>query len=100
MSEVDYTHQKQITRNGVRAGQFARVKIRFEPLPLGSGFVFENSCPPTYLLKEHVDGVETGLRAAIGTDDMKAILLDGAYHEIDSDAEAFEIAARLAFAHG
>ena len=58
VAEVDYTHKKQTGGSG----QYARVKIRFEPLPPGSGFVFENEVVGGSVPKEYVPGVEKGLR--------------------------------------
>jgi elongation factor G len=103
-AEIDYIHRKQTGG----AGQFARVKIRFEPLPTGSGFVFENSVIGGTVPKEYIPGVEKGLRAAAENGviagfpliDLKAELFDGAYHEVDSSVLAFEIAARAAFKDG
>ncbi|MBV9552910.1 MAG: elongation factor G [Alphaproteobacteria bacterium] len=103
-AEIDYIHRKQTGGSG----QFARVKVRFEPLPTGSGFVFENSVVGGTVPKEYVPGVEKGLRGAAENGviagfpliDFKAELFDGAYHEVDSSALAFEIAARAAFKEG
>jgi elongation factor G len=103
-AEIDYIHRKQTGGSG----QFARVKIRFEPLPPGSGFVFENSVVGGTVPKEFVPGVEKGLKGAAENGiiagfpliDFKAELFDGAYHEVDSSALAFEIAARAAFKDG
>ena len=103
-AEIDYIHRKQTGGSG----QFARVKIRFEPLPPGSGFVFENSVVGGTVPKEYVPGVEKGLKGAAENGiiagfpliDIKAELFDGAYHEVDSSALAFEIAARAAFKDG
>ena len=103
-AEVDYTHKKQTGG----AGQFARVKLRFEPLPAGSGFVFENAVVGGTVPKEYVPGVEKGLNASTETGvlagfpviDLKVVLFDGAYHEVDSSVLAFEIAARAAFKDG
>jgi elongation factor G len=103
-AEVDYTHKKQTGG----AGQFARVKLRFEPLPPGSGFVFENAVVGGTVPKEYVPGVEKGLRASTETGvlagfpviDLKVVLFDGAHHEVDSSVLAFEIAARAAFKDG
>ncbi len=103
-AEIDYTHKKQTGG----AGQFARVKIRFEPLPPGQGFQFENDVVGGTVPKEYVPGVEKGLRASAETGvlagfpviDVKATLFDGAYHDVDSSVLAFEIAARAAFKEG
>ncbi|MGH6662065.1 MAG: elongation factor G [Rhodospirillales bacterium] len=100
-AEVDYTHKKQTGG----AGQYARVKIRVEPLPAGSGYQFENDVVGGNIPKEYIPGVEKGLRSAIETGvlsgfpvtDIKATLFDGAYHDVDSSVMAFEIAARTAF---
>ncbi|MCQ2966073.1 MAG: elongation factor G [Alphaproteobacteria bacterium] len=102
--EIDYTHKKQ----SGGSGQFARVKIRFEPLEPGSGFIFENTVVGGNVPKEYIPGVEKGLRAALTTGviagypctDFKANLFDGAYHDVDSSTMAFEIAARAAFREG
>ncbi|MBO0752035.1 MAG: elongation factor G, partial [Bradyrhizobiaceae bacterium] len=97
---VDYTHRKQTGGSG----QFARVKIEVEPLPPGSGFVFENKVVGGAVPKEFVPGVEKGVRSVLGAGvlagfpvvDLKVSLLDGASHDVDSSALAFEIAARAA----
>ncbi|MDR3437509.1 elongation factor G [Telmatospirillum sp.] len=102
--ECDYTHKKQTGGSG----QFARVKIRFEPNEAGGGFVFTNSVVGGTVPKEYVPGVEKGLRSAMGSGvlagfpmvDFKATLYDGAYHDVDSSVLAFEIAARAAFREG
>ena len=98
---IDYTHKKQTGG----AGQYARVKIEFEPLSPGSGFVFENEVVGGSVPKEFIPAVEKGLKAEkeggllIGFPviDFKAALVDGDYHEVDSNALTFEIAARAAF---
>jgi elongation factor G len=103
-AEADYIHKKQTGG----AGQFARVKLRFEPLPPGSGFIFENEVVGGTVPKEYVPGVEKGLKASTETGvlagfpviDLKVALFDGAYHDVDSSALAFEIAARAAFKEG
>ncbi len=102
--DEDYTHKKQ----SGGAGQFARVKIKFEPLPPGSGFQFENTVVGGNVPKEYIPGVEKGLRQALETGvlagfpctDFKANLYDGAYHDVDSNVMCFEIAARAAFREG
>jgi len=103
-SVVDYTHKKQ----SGGAGQFARVIIEFEPLPPGSGYVFESKVVGGSVPKEFIPGVEKGLEGSLDngvfagfpTIDFQAKLVDGAYHDVDSSALAFEIAARAAFKEG
>jgi elongation factor G len=100
-ADIDYTHKKQ----SGGSGQFARVKIRFEPLEPGSGFVFENEVVGGNVPKEYIPGVEKGLQSAkengllagYPMTDFKAVLYDGAFHDVDSSVLAFEIAARAAF---
>jgi elongation factor G len=99
--EIDYTHKKQTGGSG----QFARVKIVFEPLEAGAGFTFENDIVGGSVPKEYVPGVEKGLNASRENGvlagfpliDFKATLVDGAYHEVDSNVLTFEIASRAAF---
>ena len=103
-AEVDYTHKKQTGGSG----QFARVKMRFEPQEQGAGFAFESKVVGGNVPKEYVPGVEKGVSGALNTGviagfpmvDLKAVLLDGAYHEVDSSVLAFEIAGRSAFREG
>src|SRR6187399_3331266 len=97
---VDYTHKKQTGGTG----QFAAVKIVVEPLPAGSGFLFENEIVGGAVPKEYIPGVEKGLESVLGAGvlagfpvvDLKVTLIDGRYHEVDSSALAFEIASRMA----
>ena len=101
---VDYTHKKQ----SGGSGQYARVKIRFEPLPPGSGYQFENEVIGGSVPREFIPGVQKGLNSSVNNGviagfpvtDFKATLTDGAYHDVDSSALAFEIAARAAFREG
>lgn len=104
VAEIDYTHKKQ----SGGAGQFARIKLRFEPQPAGTGFVFSSAVVGGVVPKEYIPGVEKGLRSILDTGviagfpmvDFKATLIDGAYHDVDSSVLAFEIAARAAFREG
>ncbi len=104
VAEIDYTHKKQ----SGGSGQYARVKIRFEPLPPGSGYQFENDVVGGSVPREFVPGVQKGLNsgleagilAGFPVTDLKCTLYDGAYHDVDSSALAFEIAARAAFREG
>ena len=99
-TEVDYTHKKQTGGSG----QFARVKIVVGPGEKGSGFVFDSKVIGGSVPKEYIPGVEKGLKSVMGAGvlagfpvvDLKVKLVDGAYHEVDSSAIAFEIAGRSA----
>ena len=99
--EIDYTHKKQTGGTG----QFARVKIVFEPGEPGSGYQFESAIVGGAVPKEYIPGVtkgiesskDNGLLAGFPLIDFKATLIDGAYHDVDSSVLAFEIAARAAF---
>ena len=100
-AEIDYTHKKQTGGTG----QFARVKLVFEPGEAGSGFVFESAIVGGAVPKEYIPGVvkglesvkDNGLLAGFPVIDFKATLIDGAYHDVDSSVLAFEIASRAAF---
>ncbi|MDB5417414.1 MAG: fusA [Phenylobacterium sp.] len=100
-TEIDYTHKKQTGGTG----QFARVKLVFEPGEPGSGFVFDSAVVGGAVPKEYIPGVEKGLMsvkdngllAGFPLIDFKATLVDGAYHDVDSSVLAFEIASRAAF---
>jgi elongation factor G len=100
-AEIDYTHKKQTGGTG----QFARVKLVFEPGEPGSGFVFESAIVGGAVPKEYIPGVQKGLEsskdngllAGFPLIDFKATLIDGAYHDVDSSVLAFEIASRAAF---
>ena len=103
-SDVDYTHKKQTGGSG----QFARIKLKFEPGERGSGFVFESKIVGGNAPKEYIPGVEKGLKSSMETGvmagfpmvDMMVTLYDGAYHDVDSSVMAFEIASRAAFREG
>ncbi len=103
-AEIDYVHKKQTGGSG----QYARIKVRFEPQEPGSGFVFENEIKGGNVPKEFIPAVEKGLESAKETGvlagfpviDFKAALYDGSYHDVDSSALAFEIAARACFREG
>ncbi|MFN3076992.1 MAG: elongation factor G [Alphaproteobacteria bacterium] len=101
---IDYTHKKQ----SGGSGQFARITLKYEPLPPGSGFQFESKIVGGVVPKEYIPGVEKGLKSSVNTGvlagypvtDFKATLVDGSYHDVDSSTLAFEIAARAAFREG
>jgi elongation factor G len=103
-ADVDYTHKKQTGGSG----QFARVKMHFEPLPPGSGFSFASKVVGGTVPKEYIPGVEKGVKGSLDNGvlagfpviDFKVELVDGAYHDVDSSALAFEIAARAAMKEG
>ena len=99
-----YTHKKQTGGSG----QFAEVKIIFEPLERGQGFIFEDKTVGGSVPKEYVPSVNKGLEvqkedgvlAGFPTVDFKATLVDGKYHDVDSNALTFEIAAKACFREG
>jgi elongation factor G len=103
-TEIDYTHKKQTGGTG----QFARVKFRIEPNETGKGNEFVSEIVGGSVPKEYIPGVEKGLQSVwdsgvlIGFPmvDTKVTLYDGAFHEVDSSAIAFEIAGRSAFKEG
>jgi elongation factor G len=102
--EEQYIHKKQTGGSG----QFAEVWITFEPLPRSAGFEFEDETVGGSVPREYVPAVEKGLRiqkedgvlAHYPTVDFKATLTDGSYHDVDSNALTFEIAAKAAFREG
>jgi elongation factor G len=98
---IDYTHKKQTGGSG----QFARVKIEVHPNAPGEGFDFEAKIVGGAVPKEYIPGVEKGLESVLTSGvligfpvvDVGVSLIDGAYHDVDSSALAFEIASRAAF---
>jgi elongation factor G len=96
-----YTHKKQTGGSG----QFAEVKMIFEPLEPGSGIVFSDEISGGRIPKEFIPSVEHAIRteskqgqvAGYEVVDFKARLIDGKFHDVDSSALAFEIAGRYCF---
>jgi elongation factor G len=103
-AEIDYTHKKQTGGTG----QFARVKIIFEPNPEGEDFLFESKIVGGAVPKEYIPGVQKGIQSVMSSGPVagfpmlgvKATLIDGAFHDVDSSVLAFEIASRAAFREG
>ncbi|TPN21604.1 elongation factor G [Mesorhizobium sp. B2-3-3] len=99
--EQDYTHKKQTGGTG----QFARVKVVFEPNSESEDFVFESKIVGGAVPKEYIPGVEKGIQSVMGAGPIagfpmigvRATLIDGAYHDVDSSVLAFEIASRACF---
>jgi elongation factor G len=99
-----YTHKKQ----SGGSGQYAEVRIIFEPLERNAGIVFENKIVGGAVPKEYIPAVEKGIRvqadtgvlAGFPTVDFKYTLVDGKYHDVDSSALAFEIAGKACFREG
>ena len=96
--DVDYTHKKQ----SGGTGQFGRVKVKVNPGERGTGFIFKDEIKGGNIPKEYIPAIEKGFRetaesgSLIGFPiiDFEVLLYDGAYHDVDSSALAFEIAAR------
>jgi elongation factor G len=99
--EIDEVHKKQTGGTG----QYAKVSIIFEPNTPGAGNVFESKIVGGAIPKEFIPGVEKGINSVMGSGilagfpvvDVKATLIDGGYHDVDSSVLAFEICARAAF---
>ena len=99
-----YTHKKQ----SGGSGQYAEVKIVFEPQERNQGVLFENKVVGGTVPREYIPAVEKGIRvqadtgvlAGFQTVDFKYTLIDGKYHDVDSSALAFEIAAKACFREG
>ncbi|WP_324262691.1 elongation factor G [Altererythrobacter sp. H2] len=96
--DVDYTHKKQ----SGGSGQFGRVKVKIEPGERGQGFVFQDEIKGGNIPKEYIPAIEKGFREQAESGhligfpiiDFTVTLYDGAYHDVDSSAIAFEIAGR------
>merc|ERR1712032_294400 len=108
-SEVDYTHKKQ----SGGSGQYARVKVVFEPKEMSDeeesmDFEFASEIKGGSVPKEYIPGVQKGIESILGSGvvagypvlGLKAKLVDGAYHDVDSSVLAFEIAGRAATREG
>ncbi|MHA6719042.1 elongation factor G [Sphingomonas sp. RS6] len=98
--DIDYTHKKQ----SGGTGQFGRVKVKLTPGERGSGIVFKDEIKGGNIPKEYIPAIEKGFRETAATGslvgfpiiDFEVLLYDGAYHDVDSSALAFEITARAA----
>ncbi|MFZ2983038.1 MAG: elongation factor G, partial [Sphingobium sp.] len=96
--DIDYTHKKQ----SGGSGQFGRIKFTVEPGERGQGVIFKDEIKGGNIPKEYIPSVEKGIREIAATGsligfpiiDFTAVLYDGAYHDVDSSALAFEICAR------
>ena len=103
-ARVEYRHKKQTGGHG----QFGHVWIEVEPLPRGSGFEFAQKIVGGVVPREYIPSVEKGVRGALGDGvvagfpvvDMKATLVDGSYHTVDSSGVSFEIAGGHAVTKG
>jgi len=108
-SEVDYTHKKQ----SGGSGQYARVKVVFEPKEMSDeeesmDFEFASEIKGGSVPKEYIPGVQKGIESILGSGvvagypvlGLKAKLVDGAYHDVDSSVMAFEIAGRACAREG
>ncbi len=98
-AEYDYTHKKQTGGSG----QYARVKLRVEPLQPGGEFEFANEVFGGAIPKEFIPAVEKGVVEALEhgilagypMSDIKVTVFDGAYHEVDSSEMAFKICSSI-----
>jgi elongation factor G len=98
---------KFVRQSGGR-GQYGHVVLEIEPMERGSGFVFENKIVGGVVPKEYIPAVEKGLRETLSTGvyagfpvvDVKVALVDGSYHDVDSNEMAFKMAASMGFKDG
>ncbi|SMF67224.1 elongation factor G [Allosphingosinicella indica] len=98
--DIDYTHKKQ----SGGTGQFGRVKVKLTPGERGAGIIFKDEIKGGNIPKEYIPAIEKGFRETAATGsligfpiiDFEILLYDGAYHDVDSSALAFEITARAA----
>ena len=96
--DIDFTHKKQ----SGGTGQFGRVKVKVSPGERGSGITFKDEIKGGNIPKEYIPAIEKGFRETAATGsligfpiiDFEIVLYDGAYHDVDSSALAFEICAR------
>ena len=98
---------KFVRQSGGR-GQYGHAVIELEPIESGTGFVFESKIVGGVVPKEYIGPIEAGIREALQTGviagyqmvDMKATLIDGSYHDVDSSEMAFKVAGSMAFKNG
>jgi len=103
-----FTAEGKFVRQSGGRGQYGHVVMEFEPLDMGSGFVFESKIVGGAVPKEYIKPVEKGVVEALDAGilagypvvDIKATLVDGSYHEVDSSEIAFKVAASMAFKDG
>lgn len=101
---AEFKHKKQSGGHG----QYGHVVIQLEPLRKGKGFEFESKVVGGSVPREYIPSVEKGIRESLGNGtiggfpvtDLKAILVDGSFHAVDSSGVSFEIAASQAFSTG
>ena len=106
VEKVDYTHKKQTGGSG----QFAKVQVSFEPLPLDGEelYLFEDKVTGGRVPREYIPSVDAGIQDAMKFGvlagypmvGVKATLIDGAYHDVDSSEMAFKIAGSMVFKEG
>lgn len=105
--KIEKAEGRFVRQTGGR-GQYGHAVLRLEPLPPGSGFVFENGVVGGLVPKEYIKPIEAGVREALDSGvlagyplvDIKATLYDGSYHEVDSSEMAFKIAGSMALKDG
>lgn len=104
---IEKAEARFVRQSGGR-GQYGHVVLRLEPLPPGSGLVFENGVVGGVIPKEYIKPIEAGVREAVDSGvlagyplvDLKATVYDGSFHEVDSSEMAFKIAGSMALKEG
>jgi len=101
VEKSEYTHKKQ----SGGSGQYAKIMLRVEPLPPGSGYEFVNGVTGGRIPKEYIPAVDAGVKDAMQfgvlagypVENVRVTLIDGAYHDVDSSELAFKIAGSMGF---
>jgi len=104
---VEKAEGKFVRQSGGR-GQYGHVVLKLEPLPPGSGFVFENGIVGGVVPKEYIPAVQKGVEeqlrngviAGFPVVDVKVTIFDGSYHDVDSNEMAFKIAGSMGVKEG
>ncbi|MDX1357884.1 MAG: elongation factor G [Clostridia bacterium] len=102
------TAEGRFIRQSGGRGQYGHCVVELEPMPHGSGFEFEDKIVGGVIPREYIPAVEAGIRDAMNNGvlagypaiDIKARLIDGSYHDVDSSEMAFKIAGSMAFKEG
>ena len=102
------TQEGKFVRQSGGRGQFGHVVLEISPQERGDGYLFENAIVGGVIPKEYIPAVDKGIKEAMASGvlagfpvvDIKVRLVDGSYHEVDSNEMAFKIAGSMGFKEG